>query len=277
MATFTVADASYTHHDAIGNNVSIPDRDLDIDLPGDAEVGDLIVMGFAPLVGRGLVGALVDAPDYSLVPGGSSDPTTNGVGAYGVTSDLSSVTVTARYGWGVDAMVVALRDVVSGPISTTSIAAFTVEDDAESEYYPPLTDDLYTLTNPSYGGHTGVNAGIVFLFDLTRNDLLTQEHYGLDGVMSIGEAADWDSQVYYDELDGLYAFGMKAFTHVGGGSLPAMFPDPGVDTAERFLLVLTFADAGTTRPYLRQRQSPLWVPSRNSTTYSLRNRQTPYL
>ena len=142
MATFTVADASYTHHDAIGNNVSIPDRDLDIDLPGDAEVGDLIVMGFAPLVGRGLVGALVDAPDYSLVPGGSSDPTANGVGAYGVTSDLSSVTVTARYGWGVDAMVVALRDVVSGPISTTSIEAFTVE---EKPTQLDETDDVSDL------------------------------------------------------------------------------------------------------------------------------------
>lgn len=33
----------------------------------------------------------------------------------------------------------------------------------------------------------------------------------------------------------------------------------------------------TDRPYLRQRQSPLWVPSRNSDAYRLRNNQTPYL
>jgi len=72
---------------------------------------------------------------------------------------------------------------------------------------------------------------------------------------------------------------IKCFTYVGVAPVPALTSTPSGDAVTRNVFVTLLSDIvpATRRPYLRQRQSPLWVPSRNSDAYLLRNNQTPYL
>lgn len=255
MATFSVIGTSSTLHVPIGNSSGIGDRDLDIALPSGAMVGDLIVIGMIQLGGanhRGVKAVLT--PGYTSILAAFDNPNWKYTGAYGVTPDLGDVTVTLAWGHGVLAVVLALRDVTPSTIFSQSTE-------------PDPTDDPAIPETPEFA------TSIAFIADSTDNFPSTPD-------TSIGDAADWTTEAFADYIDVYLGDAMKAYTYVGPSPMPALSAAASADVAgDRLAVLLTFTDIVpvATRPVLRQRQSPLWAPSRNSDSYHLRNNQTPYL
>lgn len=213
-----------------------------VPLPDGTEVGDTVVVGVVQ------PSAVISDSRLQVVAAfGASLPFVGG--AVGQATDLSDVEVVMHDGAPGLVTIVTLRGV----------------DGLRGRMFVDGTPEGFTSIALGPGADTAM-AGVVVV--------------SASGATMGPSDGTWTEHdvAYEDSADASVTFGIQAYSWVAGPPLPALVAADGDSwsSVPRSLSV-QFQPALASRPYLRQRQSPLWVPSRNSDAYRLRNNQTPYL
>jgi len=209
------------------------DGSVAIPVPSGTSVGDLLVVGFWGGAGCEVTDARLTAVNRT----GIGSPYNSG--AYGVATDLSDVTLTFT-GYPRLAIVLALADVAPG---------FTGEALMQG-----------TVASLVFDESPGV-AGIGFVCDIGTGFTPA----------SVGGSADWDTQDHVTLAPELYD--LRCFSFDGVSPVPALDVSFDPATISRAGFRLLWPVPATSRPFLRQRQSPRANPRVDLNRPNLRVRQ----